>query len=112
MDRGLILDKYKGFFAMCWGFFQLGIFSNENSVDRVHGSWIGWRGLGPWWNEVMRQCLVGVRHTGMRARRCSPVVMEEDELDEVVLKGCSPKHERQRRGGAMEVKIRGGLSST
>jgi hypothetical protein len=46
MDRGLILDKYKGFFAMCWGFFQLGIFSNEKFggpgpwfVDRV--AWLG-----------------------------------------------------------------------
>jgi hypothetical protein len=48
---------------------------------------------------------------GGRARRCSPVAVEEDESDEAVLEGCSPEHKQRRRGGAMEVKNGGGLSS-
>jgi hypothetical protein len=37
-----------------------------------------------------------VRHMGTRAHRCSPVVAEEDEMDEAVPEGCSPEHERRR----------------
>jgi hypothetical protein len=58
------------------------------------------------------RCLGGVRHTGARARRCSPAVVEEDELDEAVPEGCSLEHERRRRGDGMEVKNSYGLSST
>jgi hypothetical protein len=47
---------------------------------------------------------------GARAHWCSLAVAEEDELDEVVPEGCSPEHELQRRGGAMEAKNGGGLS--
>jgi hypothetical protein len=49
--------------------------------------------------------------TGARARRCSPAAVEEDELDEVVLEGCSLEHEHRRRGDAMEAKNSDGLSS-
>jgi hypothetical protein len=56
--------------------------------------------------------VVPCRRAGARAHRCSPVVVEEDEPDEAVPEGCSTEHERQRRGGAMEVKNGGGLSST
>jgi hypothetical protein len=40
-----------------------------------------------------------------------PATVEEDELDEAVLEGCSPEHERHRRGGTTEAKNGGGLSS-
>jgi hypothetical protein len=55
--------------------------------------------------------LAGVRHVGARDRRCSLVAMEEDEPDEAVAEGYSPKHERRWRGGMMKGKNGGGLSS-
>jgi hypothetical protein len=39
------------------------------------------------------------------------VAVEEDELDEAVLEGCSLEHERRRRGDEMEAKNNNGLSS-
>jgi hypothetical protein len=42
---------------------------------------------------------------------CSPSAVEEDEPDEAGPEGCSPEHERRRRGSATEVKKGGGLSS-
>jgi hypothetical protein len=55
--------------------------------------------------------LAGVRCVGARAHWCSPVAAKEDELDKAALEGCSPKHERQQRGGVTEVKNDGYLSS-
>jgi hypothetical protein len=52
-----------------------------------------------------------VGHAGARACQCSPVAVEEDEPDEAMPEGCSPGHERRRRGGAMEAKNGDGLSS-
>jgi hypothetical protein len=59
----------------------------------------------------MAQVHRGPRRAGARARQCSLAAQEEDKLDEVVPEGCSPEHERRRRGGVMEVKNCGGLSS-
>jgi hypothetical protein len=39
------------------------------------------------------------------------MTVEEDEPDEMVPEGCSPEHERRRRGGATEVKNGDDLSS-
>jgi hypothetical protein len=49
----------------------------------------------------------------MSARVCwfSHMVVEEDEPVEAMPEGCSPEHERQRRGDATEAKNGGGLSS-
>jgi hypothetical protein len=58
-----------------------------------------------------RRCLGGMRHAGARACRCSLTAVEEDELDEAVLEGCSPEHKRWQRSGATKVKNGGGLSS-
>jgi hypothetical protein len=44
-------------------------------------------------------------------REGSPVTVEEDEPDGAVPEGCSPEHERRRRGSAAEAKNGGGLSS-
>jgi hypothetical protein len=59
-----------------------------------------------------RRRLASVRNAGARAHRCSPAAVEEDEPDEAVPEGCSPEHEWWQRGGAIEVKNCGGLSST
>jgi hypothetical protein len=45
-----------------------------------------------------------VWRAGGRARRCSPVAVEEDEPDEAVPAGCSPEHERRLELGAREKK--------
>jgi hypothetical protein len=59
-----------------------------------------------------RQRHAGTRRAGAGARPCSSVVVEEDEQDEAMLEGCSPEHERRRRGsvGETEVKNGSGLS--
>jgi hypothetical protein len=51
-----------------------------------------------------RRRLADARCVVARAHWCSPAAVEEDESDEAVPEGCSPVHERSRRGGAMEVK--------
>jgi hypothetical protein len=67
-------------------------------MDRVHAAWTSECGSGPPWTEAART----------RGRRCSPMVVEEDEA---VPKGCSLEHEQRRRGDAMEAKNGDGLSS-
>jgi hypothetical protein len=86
----------------------------ENLVDKVHSMWTWRRGSGPRRvdraarlrsivdrgsaeNRVRRR-LAGTQRMGARARWCSPVAVEDDEPDEVVSEGCSPEHERRRRG--------------
>jgi hypothetical protein len=95
-------------------FFDL--FSNGKSsgpgphrVDRVVrlGSTVDRGGA----DKRARRCLASTRRAGTRARRFSPMVVEEDELDGAVPEGCSPEHERWRRGRAAEAKNGGGLSS-
>jgi hypothetical protein len=87
-------------------------FPMENLVDRVHDMWTGWHGSGlPWTEAAWTRGHGGARRAGTRARQCSPAAVEEDEPDEVVPEGCSPEHERWQRGGTMEVKNDGGLSS-
>jgi hypothetical protein len=41
-----------------------------------------------------RRSLASVWRVGARARWCSLVAVEEDELGEAVSKGCSPEHEQ------------------
>jgi hypothetical protein len=84
-------------------------FPMENPVDRVARlkSTVDRGGV----DKRVRWCLAGVRRADARAHRCSLVTEEEEEPDEAVPEGCSLEHERQRRGGAMEVKNGGGLSS-
>jgi hypothetical protein len=62
-------------------------------------------------DKRVRRHLGGARHTGARAHWCSPTVVEEDEPDEAVPKGCSPEHERWGRGGATKMKNGSGFSS-
>jgi hypothetical protein len=91
VDRGLILDKCKGFFAK-WQRISVGyLFFN-----RKYGG-----GPGPWRVDRggvvkrVQRCFAGAWHVGARARRCSPATVEEGKLDEAVLEGCSPEHERR-----------------
>jgi hypothetical protein len=58
--------------------------------------WTWRRGSGPPWIEVVRQEGATVPWQGASARacQCSPVAVEEDELNEAALEGCSPEHER------------------
>jgi hypothetical protein len=65
---------------------------------RVHG--------GPRWREE-EGTVVPCRRVA-HGRYGSPTVEEEDET---VPKGCSLEHKRRQRGGAMEAKNGGGLSS-
>jgi hypothetical protein len=58
------------------------------------------------------RCLGGTQRAGTRAHWCSPAAVEEDELDDAVPEGCSPEHERWRRGGATEAKNGSGLRSS
>jgi hypothetical protein len=110
VDRGLISDKCRGFFAKWWRILAGIYFSiGDITVDQVHGTWTGRRGSGPPWIEaVWTRGRGGAWRAGARARQCSPTMVEEDEA---VPEGCSPEHERQRRGDAMEAKNGGGLSS-
>jgi hypothetical protein len=55
--------------------------------------------------------LASAQRAGARAHRCSLAAVEEDEPDEAMPEGCSPEHERQRRGGTTDAKNGGGLSS-
>jgi hypothetical protein len=59
-------------------------------------------------DKRVRRRLALARRAGARAHQCSPVVVEEDKA---VREGCSPGHERRRRGGTTEAKNDGGLSS-
>jgi hypothetical protein len=79
-------------------------------VDRA--AWLGSMVVRSSVEKMARRHRVGTRCVGGRARRCLPAVAEEDKPDEAVLEGCSPKHERRRRGGVTEVKNGGDLSST
>jgi hypothetical protein len=63
-------------------------------------------------DKRVQQCLVGAWHVGAGASRCSSAVVEEDESDVAVPEGCSPEHERRRRGSATEEKNGGSLSSS
>jgi hypothetical protein len=108
MDHGLISHKGRGLSANIAGIFLArNYFSTGNSVDLVHHLWTERRGSGPWCTEValIRGC------DSARAHRWSPAVVEGGEPDEAVPEGCSPEHERRRRGGAMAMKTGGGLSS-
>jgi hypothetical protein len=118
VDNGLILDKYRWFFAKHHRFFQLGIYFPMKIW------WIGSTAHGParrgsvhggprWQSKRARRCLAVVQRAGARAQRCSSVAVEEDRPDEVLSEGCSSEHRRWRwrRGGAIEVKIGSGLSS-
>jgi hypothetical protein len=71
----------------------------ESIVDRSGAD------MRAWWH------LAVARRAGSRARRCSLAMVEEDEMDEAVLEGCSLEHERRQRAVATEVKNGGGLSS-
>jgi hypothetical protein len=62
-------------------------------------------------DKRVRRRLGGAWLPGARACWCSPMTVEEDEPDEMVPEGCSPEHERRRRGGATEVKNGDDLSS-
>jgi hypothetical protein len=71
----------------------------ESIVDRSGAD------MRAWWH------LAVARRAGSRARRCSLAMVEEDEMDEAVLEGCSLEHEWWQRAVATEVKNGGGLSS-
>jgi hypothetical protein len=62
-------------------------------------------------DKRVRQRRVDARRVGARPRQCSPAAMEEDESTEAVLKGCSPEHEWQWRGGTTEAENGRGMSS-
>jgi hypothetical protein len=50
-------------------------------------------------DQRARRCLAGARRAGTRAHRCSPVMVEEDEPDEVVLTGARAAAKELRREG-------------
>jgi hypothetical protein len=57
---------------------------------------------------------IGSASSGRNERwgsRGLPVGARDEEGDEVTLRGCSPEHGQRWRGGAMEAKSSGGLSS-
>jgi hypothetical protein len=108
----------QGFFAKWWGISAGDLFFNR----KYHG------GLGPQHvdraarlrstvdrggaDKRVQRCLAGAWRAGASARRRSLVMVEEDEPEEVVPEGCLPEHERRRRGGVIEAKNGGSLSSS
>jgi hypothetical protein len=97
--------SYYGFlnFIFQWKIWWTGsVVRGSSDAARVHHGprWRGQEGTAaPWWSA------------GARAHRCSPAAVEEDELNEAVPEGCSPEHERWRRGSVTEAKNGSSLSS-
>jgi hypothetical protein len=87
MDRGLILEKQRGFFAKWWGI-SVGIyFSTDKAVDRVHAS-MDWPGvLDPPWTDGDADrggpghggALTGARPPAALVRQSSPVGAQQRE---------------------------------
>jgi hypothetical protein len=116
MDCRLILNKNRALFAKWHGFMEFGIIfqwkirwtgSTARGPGDAGGSMVDRGGA----DKRTRRHLVGARRVGAIAHRWLLAAGEGAELYEAVLEGCSPKHERWRRGGAMAKKTGGGLSS-
>jgi hypothetical protein len=114
---GKIFKKLRGLNAKWYGIMNFSdLFSNRKSgglspqrVDRAAQlrSIVG-RGSAD--RRVWRR-LASAQRAGARAHWCSLAAVEEDEPDEAMPEGCSPEHERQRRGDTTDAKNGGGLSS-